>query len=293
MMSELKELWRFRELLVTMVQRDLKIRYKNSAIGFAWSLLNPLITVLVMTFVFKNFMGMDVPNLSAYMLAGYLPFIFFQLCLMDSAQSVLTAMPLIKKIYFPREILPLAAVISNFIHLVLALCVFFLYLLAVHLIWPGQSPFQIGTLWLPVLLIINLALALGLAFYISAFNTFYEDVKYIVGVLLYLLFFLCPVVYFSERVANSPINQKSHWLVYKVMYGLNPMAELCDSYRKLLLAPIKVPMGVDPITHKQLFIDPVPFDFRYLGAAAFLSFFLLITGYMTFNRLKWKFVERP
>src|SRR5688500_158756 len=83
MLGELTELWRFRELLFTMVQRDLKIRYKNSALGFLWSLLNPLITVLVMTLVFKNYVGIETRNLSAYVLAAYLPFMFFQLCLMD------------------------------------------------------------------------------------------------------------------------------------------------------------------------------------------------------------------
>src|SRR5436190_18848786 len=106
MLAELKELWKFRELLIVMVQRDLKIRYKNSALGFLWSLLNPLITVVVMSFVLSNFMLKGAPSLSAYVLAAYLPYIFFQVCILDSAQTILVAMPLIKKIYFPREILP-------------------------------------------------------------------------------------------------------------------------------------------------------------------------------------------
>src|SRR5580658_9056126 len=127
MLSELKELWKFRELLFTMVQRELKIRYKSSAIGFFWSMLNPLITVLVLSFVMENFLnrGGGVPSVTAYLLAAYLPFTFFQLSVMDSAQTILVAMPLIKKIYFPREILPLASVISNFIHLMMALGMFF------------------------------------------------------------------------------------------------------------------------------------------------------------------------
>src|ERR1700722_18710028 len=135
MLSELKELWKFRELLLVMVQRELKIRYKNSALGFLWSLVNPLITVLVMSFMWENFLGkaQGVPSVTAYMLAAYLPYAFFQLCLLDSSQTILTAMPLIKKIYFPREILPLATVISNFIHLLMALLVFFAYLLVVYI----------------------------------------------------------------------------------------------------------------------------------------------------------------
>src|SRR4051812_44855333 len=124
MLNELKELWKFRELLLVMVQRDLKIRYKNSALGFFWSLLNPLLTVMVMSFVLKNFMYKGTPSISAYVLVAYLPFLFFQLSVMDAAQTILVAMPLIKKIYFPREILPLASVISNFIHFALAELVF-------------------------------------------------------------------------------------------------------------------------------------------------------------------------
>src|SRR3990172_8173834 len=128
MLAELKELWRFRELLYSMVERELKIRYKNSFLGFFWSLLNPLLTVAVLTYVFRNYVGLETKNLSAYILAAYLPFIFFQMSVLDSAQSVLSNIQLIKKIYFPREILPLAQVISNFIHLLLALLVFFGYL---------------------------------------------------------------------------------------------------------------------------------------------------------------------
>jgi ABC-2 type transport system permease protein len=297
MLSELKELWKFRELLITMVQRDLKIRYKNSALGFFWSLLNPLLTVMVMTFVFSNFVGFRVENYSAYLLAAYLPFIFFQNCLMDSAQTILAAMPLIKKIYFPREILPLAAVISNLINFLLSMAVFFAYMLLVYLLFPGPGgvrvwPFQVGTVFLPILFLISFSLATGFSFLVSAINTFYEDVKYILGVVLYLLFFLCPIVYFSELVANNPLNRQSNGLIYKI-YHLNPVAELSVAYRKLMLAPVRVPTGTDPATGDTLYIQPLAFDWRYLLLSVVISIAILIFGYATFNRLKWRFVERP
>jgi lipopolysaccharide transport system permease protein len=297
MLSELKELWKFRELLITMVQRDLKIRYKNSALGFFWSLLNPLLTVMVMTFVFQNFLGVKVPNYSAYLLAAYLPYIFFQNCLMDSSQTILAAMPLIKKIYFPREILPLAAVLSNFINFMLSMAVFFAYMLVIYLLFPGKEgqrvwPFQIESLFLPVLFLISFCLATGFSFIVSAFNTFYEDVKYILGVLLYLLFFLCPIVYFSELVGNNPLNRETNGLIYK-LYHLNPVAEMSVAYRKLMLAPVRVPTGTDPATGETLTIAALPLDWRYLAIAAAFSMAILVFGYSTFNRLKWRFVERP
>lgn len=288
MREELKELWRFRELLVSMVQRDLKIRYKNSALGFFWSLLNPIITVVVMSFVIKHFMYAGAPSISAYLLAAYLPFMFFQLSVMDSAQTILGAMPLIKKIYFPREILPLASVISNFIHFALSLVVFFGYLLVVYAFDPRIWPFQVGTLALPLLMLVSFCLSLGCAFYVSALNTFYEDIKYIVGVALWLLFFLCPVMYFSERVANSEINQSYHGWVYKLS-NLNPLTAIITTYRKTLLAPPRVEM----LGKNQEVAPFLPLNWGYFWLAAAFSIFVLVTGYATFNRLKWRFVERP
>lgn len=285
MLSELKELWRFRELLTSMVERELKIRYKNSFLGFFWSLVNPLITVLVMTVVFKYIMANPTPNFSAYILAAYLPFMFFQLAVLDAAQSVVVALPLVRKIYFPREVLPLAMIASNFVHLVLALVVFFAYLLVIWIRHPAVAPFQATILWLPLLLLINLALATGLGLLTSALNTFYEDVKYIVSVLLYLMFFLCPIMYFSENVWHSTRGKPWGDFLY-TLYHLNPVAMLSTAYRKVLVAPQPVKIGDD-------WVDPLPLDWGLLGITAVLSFGLLIFGYWVFNRLKWRFVERP
>lgn len=284
MRAELKELWRFRELLWCMVERELRIRYKNSVLGFFWSLLNPLIVVIVMTLVFKNVLNNTTPNLSAYVLAAYLPYMFFQLTLLDSAQSILSALPVVRKVYFPREILPLAGIVSNFIHFLLALLVLFLYLLTAWIRDPQVSPFTGMILWLPVLLVVNFALATGLALIISALNTFYEDVKYIVSVILYVLFFLCPIMYFSENVRYSKGIADSD-LVY-TLYHLNPVATLCTAYRKVLVAP------QDVNVNGQLY-PPLPFDWPMFGITALVSIALLIGGYAVFNRVKWKFVERP
>lgn len=280
MLAELKELWRFRELLLSLIERELKIRYKNSYLGFFWSLLNPLITVAVMTFVFKFLLKNQTGNLSVYILAAYLPYMFFQLALMDSAQSILHALPLVRKIYFPREVLPLASLCANFIHLLLALLVFFCYLLVIWIRHPAVPPFQSTILYLPVLLVINFALAAGLGLLISALNTFYEDVKYMVGVALYLLFFLSPIMYFSEEVHlnTSPG-------VY-VLYHLNPIAMLATAYRKVLVAPQEV------VVRDQHY-PPLPLDWGLLSITAITSFGLLVFGYWVFNRMKWRFVERP
>jgi ABC-2 type transport system permease protein len=286
MLAELKEMWRFRELLLSMVERELRIRYKNSILGFFWSLINPLVTVAVMTLVFKFIARNNTPNFGAYILAAYLPFMFFNLAIMDSAQSVLMALPLVKKIYFPREILPLAAIIGNYIHFLLALAVFFVYLVVIFLIDPRIVPFRLTTFYLPILLIINLALAIGLGLIVSALNTFYEDVKYMVGVILYLMLFICPIMYFSETVYASMerYGRTGHW--FYILYHLNPVATLATAYRKVLVAPQPVDVG----DHHTLLL---PLDWPMIGIAAIVSFALLIYGYHMFNKVKWKFVERP
>lgn len=294
MLAELKELWRYRELLLVMVQRDLKIRYKNSALGFLWSFLNPLLTVGVMTFVYSNFIFQKQPNMAAYIMAAYLPFMFFQMCLLDSAQSIIVALPLIKKIYFPREILPLAAVLSNFVNFLFALAIFFAYLLINYALHPGSFPIQPTVVILPLLILISFCLSLGASFIVSALNTFYEDIKYIVGVVLYLLFFLSPVVYFDETVANSHLNQNSGWLAYKI-YNLNPIAQLCTAYKKAVLAPydprVMAPAGASP--DEIVKVGAIPLSWKYLAITGVTSFLILYLGYTLFNRLKWRFVERP
>ncbi len=290
MIADLKELWRFRELFWAMVERELRIRYKNSFLGFFWSLLNPLVTVAVMTVVFKFLLRNDTDNFSAYILAAYLPFMFFNLTLMDSAQSVLVALPVVKKVYFPREILPLAAVAGNFIHFVLALFVFFVYM---FLVWAMSgfevTPFTWRIGFLPVLLVVNLMLSTGLSLILSALNVFYEDVKYMLSVLLYLLFFVTPIMYFSETVyfalKGRPDGGFLYWL-----YHLNPVAMLSTTYRKVLVPPGQIEVIENGHAIK---VGPLPMDWAMFGVTCAISFGVLVFGYWTFNRLKWKFVERP
>jgi lipopolysaccharide transport system permease protein len=280
---ELKELWKFRELLSMMVRRELSIRYKNSFLGFLWSLVNPMVTVVVMTVVFKYVWSVKIESYSAYILAAYLPFTFFQMSLMDASQSIVSSLTLIKKIYFPREILPLALIISNFIHFVLALGVFFAFLLSAFLRNPKYIPFQPTLIYLPLLLIINFVLATGLGLLISSLNVFYEDIKYIISIILYLLFFLCPVMYFSEQIKYSP-GLKDHPWVYFV-YHLNPVAMMVTAYRKVLVAS-------QPVEYGGVKYDAIALDWGLLGITALSSFLILWYGYRTFNRLKWRFVER-
>lgn len=284
MRQDIQELWRYRELLFTLVERELRIRYKNSVLGFLWSLLNPLLTVAVMWFVFKFYMSNETPNFSAYILAAYLPYMFFSQAVLDSAQSVLQALPIVRKVYFPREILPLAAVCSSFVHFLLALCVFFGFLLVIYVADPRVSPFTWNMLLLPIPLVLSFLLAAGMGLFISALNTFFEDVKYIVQVVMQLLLFICPVMYFSEQVKKAS-DAHGSWMYFA--YNSNPLAMLCTAFRKILVAPQDILIG------KTDRLPWMPLDWGLLGLCAVVCLGAFFGGYAYFNKVKWRFVERP
>ena len=168
--------------------------------------------------------------------------------------------------------------------------VFFFYLLIVWILNPGDNPFRSTVFYLPIIVGIQLALTMGLALAISALNTFYEDVKYMVSVGLYLLLFLSPIMYFSEQVyyANG-IPEEQRGLVYTI-YHLNPIAMLMTAYRKVMLDPQEVTVSRDGVVHDYPYL---PLDWTMVGVAALVSLATLVFGYWLFNRRKWQFVERP
>jgi len=279
---ELRTLCLYRELLITLVIRDLKDRYKNSVVGFLWSFITPLMTVAVLTFAFTFVMGIRIHNYGAYIFSTILAFTFFQQSLMDAAQCILQNSSLIKKVFFPREILPLAIIISNFIHFALGLVVFFVYLLVIWTIDPRVVPFQATSVYLPIVMIFQFCLTTGCGLYVAAINTFFEDTKYILSIVLYLFMYLCPVIVFVEQFRYSPKFPES---VCKVLYELcylNPMGAFLIAYRKLLLAPPDLP-GVPHV---------LPLEWKYVWIAGAVSIFVLFSGYNFFNKKKWDFVER-
>jgi ABC-type polysaccharide/polyol phosphate export permease len=278
MLKELAELLRYRELVVNLVIRDLKVRYKNSFLGFFWSLINPLMQVATITVVFKYIMNVSIPNYSAYLLCAFLPWTFFQMSVLDAAHSVLEHGSLVKKTYFPREVLPVSFVLSNLIHFVLALGVFFVYLLVL-----GVPP-MVSWLLLPVVVFIQLLLNMGVALFISCLNVYYEDVKYMVTVFLNLLFYLTPVIYVVELISSPQYSQRiPEWLrpIIVKLYYVSPLSYIITTYRKILLPPLQSP-GV----------HDMPLSYLYLGLAAVTSILIFVAGYAFFNKRKWSFAEQ-
>lgn len=282
MINELKELYRYRYLLSQLVVRDIKVRYKNSVLGFFWSLANPLLQVATITIVIKYIMGLTVPNYSAYLLAGYLPWMFFQMALLDSSQVIVAHRDLLRKSYFPREVLPMSVVGANLVHYLLSLVVFFAYLLFYKLFLHG-APITAKIMLLPVLMGAQCALVIGLSFFISCLNVFYEDIKYLLTALLNVFFYLTPVMYPAELVRDKLVNIDP--MLYK-LYLLLPMNALTDAYRKTLLP------SVESLAIRGTEVRTLPLDYGMLAIACVLCVLFAIAGYRFFNARKWVFAER-
>jgi lipopolysaccharide transport system permease protein len=284
-LRDLKELWQYRQLIRALVVRDIRIRYRGSSFGLVWSLINPLLQVLVTTVALSYFLGAGPPNLSAYLMCAFLPWTYFQTVLMDVSAIVYNYSGIMKKVYFPREIPVITVCCSNAVQLMAATVVFIVYrwgVIGVLHGWPGWPPIEV--LWLPVLMVLVFMLTLGVAFVVSAYSFFYEDVRVLLIVALNGCLYLLPVIYFAENILYSTRLASSHFrrILYD-LYLLNPLAWIITAYKQIFF-------GVIPLNGGELTRH---FDLRYLCLSTLTSLAVLCAGYYLYGTLKWKFTERP
>jgi lipopolysaccharide transport system permease protein len=231
--TQVREVWTYRDLLYHLVVRDLKVRYKNSMLGILWSLLNPLLMMLVFTFVFKVLRGgSQLEAYPAFILSGVLAWNLFATSVVGATGSIVGNAHLIKKVYFPREVLPTAVVLANLVNYVLALPVYFL--LAALL---GRGP-TVWVLLLPAVIIVQLLFTLGISFILATVNVFYRDTQIVMEVVLLAWFFMSPVFYAITEVAPNGARVFGVFLssfdVQRWMRILNPVASIIASYRDIL-----------------------------------------------------------
>jgi lipopolysaccharide transport system permease protein len=286
-MSELLEVLRYREVLWNLVRRNLKVRYKNSILGFVWSLLNPLMQIGVWYFVFKIIFRRPEPNFMALLITGFLPWLFFSQTVLDSTACVSQEMALIKKAYFPRTILPVSILISNLIHLGFA----FIVLIILFAVW--RVDINIYYLWIIPATVLIAVFAYGLSAMLAAWSVFYADVKFIVGNLLGLWFFLTPVLYPIELVLGRTIKTPSNWLevfieshlpLFKKIFLLDPLTIAVEGYRSALL---RGGAGLVPAEYHAEY----PALYYVLGAVA-ISLAAAIIGQVIFRRKADLFAEQ-
>ena len=212
----LGELWSYRELLYFFVWRDIKIRYKQTAIGAAWAILQPFLNMLVFSLFGKlAHIPSDGLPYAIFYYSALLPWMYFAAALQNATNTIVENQRLITKVYFPRLALPLSAVLSGLVDFGVSFLMF-LVMMVYYGIRPGAA-----VLWLPAFLLLAILTALGVGLWLSALNAIYRDVRYVLPFLVQFWMFTSPVVY-----ASSLVPVKWRWL-----YGLNPMAGVIEGFR--------------------------------------------------------------
>jgi lipopolysaccharide transport system permease protein len=255
---DLKELWEYRELIYFLTWRDIKVRYKQTAIGIAWAVLQPLAMMAVFTLFFGRLAKIPSEGIPypLFAFSGLLPWQFFSRTLMESSRSLVLDQKLITKVYFPRVIVPLASTLAALLDFLIA-SLLLMGLLVVYGRIPGAN-----ALALFLFVVLMLMTSLGLSFWLSALNVEYRDVMYVVPFLTQFLLFVTPVVYPSSMVPGR----------WRTLYGLNPMAGVVEGFRWSLLG---VGQGFSPMIAVSI------------GAA----FLLFLTGMIWFRRMERTFVD--
>jgi ABC-type polysaccharide/polyol phosphate export permease len=264
MIKALKELWSYRSLVRNLVVRDLKVRYKNSVLGVIWSWLNPLLMMLIFAFVFGGRTEQD--DYHILFLSALLPWNFFSGAVLGGIRSIVGSAGLIKKVYFPREALPIAVVISNLVNFLIALPVFFV--LAV-ISGVELTPWL---LFLPIPIIIEVVFAIGVVLVLSTLEVFYRDTHMLMDVVMQAWFFLTPILYPVKDLPSeaSPLGIQFNPQVW--LFRLNPMASIINTYQDILY-------------HGTL----TTLDF--LSRTAVTALIALIAGYWFFQRHCGRFGE--
>lgn len=253
----LRDLWQYRGLLYFLVWRDIKVRYKQTALGAAWAIIQPLATMLVFTLflsgIVKDTGGAPYP---LWAFAALVPWSFFATGLAQSSDSLIGNSNLIKKVYFPRLAIPIATVLSGMVDFALAFGVLLLLMVGY-----GYPP-SLNIIWLPGLLLLALATALGVGLWLSALNVQFRDVRYVVPFLTQLWFFATPVAYSSSQVP----------VAWQPVVALNPMVGVVEGFRWALLG-----------------LDTRPGPVVLVSALA--AVVLLVSGAFYFRRMERSFAD--
>lgn len=256
-MNYFKELYDYREMVFSLVRRDLRGRYKGSMLGFLWTFINPLLQLLVYTLVFSVIMRNGIEQYYIYLFVALVPWMFLSSSINAGANSILSSADMVKKIYFPREVLPIACVTANFVNMLLVFLVIFGVLIVT-----GFGISLTALLFLPIIMTVEYLLCLGLALLFSALTVYFRDLSHILGIVTMAWQFLTPVMYDVSMVPEklAPI------------FRLNPMTPVIIAYRDILY-------------YKQ---RP---DLSTLAQAIILGLVFLAVGAVLFRRLQKGFAE--
>ncbi len=252
-----KEIWEYREMVASLVKRDLKSRYKGSVLGFLWMFLNPLLQLAVYTVVFSTIMRMGIDKFYLFLFVALVPWLFFSTCLSAGTTVIFSQQDMVKKIYFPREVLPIAFTISQFVNMLLSFLVIFAVLIISGIRLNPQALF-----FLPLVMLVEFVMALGVTYLVSALNVYFRDLEHILGILSMAWMYLTPILYPMDMVPQQ----------YARLFTLNPMTSVTIAYRDIL------------------YYGQVP-HMNTLFHALVMGVLVLAIGQVVFGRLQRHFVE--
>jgi lipopolysaccharide transport system permease protein len=256
--SRIAELWRFRQLVAVLVVRELKVRYKRSVLGLLWTMLNPLLLMVVYAVVFTTILAAAQPNFSIFLLAGLLPWLYFSTALMQGLMSVLVNQELVRKIRLPQAVFPLSVVGSNLVNFTLSLVPLFVIMAAL------KQPFTAALLFLPAAALVLTLFCAGVTLLFATATVFFRDVRHLTEVLLQMLLYLSPVLYDLGQLGEH----RDWWFhLFRLELRANPLSYL-------------IPLVRDPVYYGRLPSLPT-FALACAWAAA-----ALIAGFAVFTRLE-------
>lgn len=250
-------LYNYRLLLKSNVKKDIRGRYKASFLGILWSFINPLLTTLIYAIVFPFILKNTEAHYVTFVIIGVLPWTYFTNTIMIGTTSILNNAGIIKKVYFPREILPISTNTSGLINFLISCVIIFIFL-----IFSGIG-FSFYILFLPLIIIVQYIFQLGIILITSAIETYVRDAEYIINFLVGMLFYLTPILYSANLFYDTPI---------AILIRLNPMATIINSYRNIL------------------FYQTIP-EIKALSITFIASLILLWLGFKIFNKLQKGFAE--
>jgi ABC-2 type transport system permease protein/lipopolysaccharide transport system permease protein len=257
--DSVRELWRARELLWTLAERDLRVRYKQAYLGAAWAIVMPVLTMIVFTFVFHRIANVDTQGVP-YPLFAYValvPWGFFSSSISSGGSSLVSNNSLLNKVYCPREVFPLYTMVVAFVDMLVSGAVL-LVLFVVFTFAPKPT-----TVWVPLLFTVQLAFTIGVALVVSSTLVYLRDLRQVVGIFLQLGLFATPIGYSMSFIPEQ----------YRVLYSfLNPLAPVIDGYRRTVL------YGQAP-------------EWHLVGPAAISATVVLVVGYVVFKRLETHFAD--
>ena len=257
LMQHIKELYEYREMIISLVRKDLRGRYKGSVLGFLWTFVTPLLQLIVYTIVFSIIMRASYEQYYLFLFVALVPWMFFSSSVTDGAASILKEKDMVKKIYFPREVLPISTVTSAFVNMILTFVVVFIVVIV-----SGRGINPLALLCLPVVMVVEYVLCLGIALIVSSLTVYLRDLQYILGI-----FVMALVMYGVDMVENSGAGD---WLI--LIFNLNPMTPIIKIYRQII------------------YYGQVP-ELGSLALALIIGIVFIVVGEVLFKKLQRGFAE--